>query len=675
MIALAPSHAILVLSLAVTGDPFKIAMLPDTQHYSQFATLAYQFEAQTQWIVDNLATEALVFATMAGDLVQSGANPPSSNQAEWDRAVEAMDRLDGDLVAQPDGILPYATVPGNHDYDVIEQKGSLVQYLAHFGPVRYAGRSWFVGGSLGDSAQTFTTPDYTLLHIALEWRPSDRSIEWAQGVMAANPTTPTFLTTHAHLQAGIPATRLASGSTPNSGGDNSGVDLYSKLVEPFPQAFMLLCGHIPGDGRIESTTAMSFDVIEVLADYQDDPNGGNGWMQILTFRPDQGVVDFSTFSPTYVPGVTAGPDRSQSPASNYSLALDLDQLVSDLNATTTLRFREGQDLGQGVYGGAVDTFVGDGAAGGTPPNVSKGTAEILLVDGDENREQSLLRFDGIVGTGPGQIPPGATVLTAILTLTTEGLGAESSGGGSLHRMLVPWDESSTWNSLGGGIQTGAEANPTADISSAELVAVPGTDSLDVTTSVQAWVDGQANLGWAILANGNDDWSVRSSDWESVAERPLLTVRIDAPALPVTYCTAGTSASGCNATLSATGTPSATATAGFSLQASGVEGGKFGLFYIGVNGRQANPWGNGTSYQCVVPPVWRGGTLAASGTAGQCDGSYAQDWNATWCATCPKPAKNPGAGVVVQGQLWYRDPLNTSNQTTSTSNAIEFTVGS
>ena len=33
----------------------------------------------------------------------------------------------------------------------------------------------------------------------------------------------------------------------------------------------------------------------------------------------------------------------------------------------------------------------------------------------------------------------------------------------------------------------------------------------------------------------------------------------------------------------------------------------------------------------------------------------------------------GAGAVVQAQLWYRDPLNTSNQTTSLSDAIEFIV--
>jgi hypothetical protein len=108
-------------------------------------------------------------------------------------------------------------------------------------------------------------------------------------------------------------------------------------------------------------------------------------------------------------------------------------------------------------------------------------------------------------------------------------------------------------------------------------------------------------------------------------------------------------------------------------ASAVEGGKDGLFFFGTNGRQANPWGSGTSLQCVVPPVVRAGLLTGSGTTGSCNGSVGQDLNALWCPSCPKPAKNPGVGATVQAQLWYRDPDNTSNQTTSLSDAIEFSV--
>ena len=150
-------------------------------------------------------------------------------------------------------------------------------------------------------------------------------------------------------------------------------------------------------------------------------------------------------------------------------------------------------------------------------------------------------------------------------------------------------------------------------------------------------------------------------------------RYTSVAPPTVYCSAGTSASGCLALLSATGLPSASASSGFQLLATGVEGAKDGLYFFASNGRQANSWGSGTSYQCVAPPVLRAGLLPGSGSTGLCDGAFSQDLNALWCASCPKPSKNPGAGALVQAQLWYRDPQNTSNQTTSLSDALEFTV--
>jgi hypothetical protein len=162
--------------------------------------------------------------------------------------------------------------------------------------------------------------------------------------------------------------------------------------------------------------------------------------------------------------------------------------------------------------------------------------------------------------------------------------------------------------------------------------------------------------------GNPGWQVQSG-----FKDPALT--------GARYCTAGASASGCRATITAAGIPSASASTGFDLAATDVEGAKDGLFFFGSGGRQANPWGNGTSLQCVVPPVSRTGVLVGTGSAGSCEGAFALDLNALWCPTCPKSQKNPGAGVRIQAQLWYRDPQNSSNQTTSLSDAIEFTVGS
>jgi hypothetical protein len=143
------------------------------------------------------------------------------------------------------------------------------------------------------------------------------------------------------------------------------------------------------------------------------------------------------------------------------------------------------------------------------------------------------------------------------------------------------------------------------------------------------------------------------------------------AAPITsYCTAGTSASGCKSKLSVTGTPSATASSGFVVSASRVEGGKNGRFFYGTDGRQANPWGNGSSYRCVVPPTRRTPVLAAGGPLGSCDGAAALDLNALWTN---QPSKNPGPGMTVNVQFWYRDPLSTSNAPTSFSDALEFGV--
>jgi hypothetical protein len=77
---------------------------------------------------------------------------------------------------------------------------------------------------------------------------------------------------------------------------------------------------------------------------------------------------------------------------------------------------------------------------------------------------------------------------------------------------------------------------------------------------------------------------------------------------------------------------------------------------------------------VAPPVLRTGLQPGVGTAGMCDGTFTLDFNAFWCPSCPQFIKNPGIGATVQTQLWYRDPLSTSNQSTSLSDAIEFCLG-
>src|SRR5262249_14609595 len=90
----------------------------------------------------------------------------------------------------------------------------------------------------------------------------------------------------------------------------------------------------------------------------------------------------------------------------------------------------------------------------------KGSDSSISVDLDNDGKQSvaLIRFRHIVGKGPGQIPPGSTVTSAVLTLH-----GKDAGGGKIyvHRVLGDWEASNiTWDTakLGGNAEGGIQAD-------------------------------------------------------------------------------------------------------------------------------------------------------------------------------------------------------------------------
>ena len=140
---------------------------------------------------------------------------------------------------------------------------------------------------------------------------------------------------------------------------------------------------------------------------------------------------------------------------------------------------------------------------------------------------------------------------------------------------------------------------------------------------------------------------------------------------VAYCTAGTTSNGCNATMTAIGTPSASATSGYTLLVSNVEGQKQGLIFYGSTGRAAAAWGTGSSFLCVKAPTQRIAAQNTGGAAGSCNGELVVDWCA-FMANAPSALGNPrSAGQVYQAQGWFRDPP--APKTTHLSNALEFTL--
>jgi hypothetical protein len=188
----------------------------------------------------------------------------------------------------------------------------------------------------------------------------------------------------------------------------------------------------------------------------------------------------------------------------------------------------------GGYAGTRDTHVRSDTPAG-----SFGDSVAVVVDLDDGADagnqpsQGLLRFLDLFGAGPNQVPQGATVTAATLTLRT-GLDSSDSSStpSSLHRMLRDWDEASTWDGITGGVTAdGVEAAAAADgtVTPSTLGAAV---HFDVRATVQAWANGASNFGWALLPGGTNGWRLESSEATDPAVRPQLSVTYESGQEPM-----------------------------------------------------------------------------------------------------------------------------------------------
>jgi acid phosphatase len=183
--------------------------------------------------------------------------------------------------------------------------------------------------------------------------------------------------------------------------------------------------------------------------------------------------------------------------------------------TVTASFCQGEN----GYAGASDTYV-EAAA----PAANRGSATVLVADGSP-LSQILVKFDALFGAAAGQIPPNAVILSAKLRLLSTDSSANRM---ALHRMLIPWNASSTWNALVNGVT----ADDTEAMASPSFSPLPNTlDTwviFDVTADIEAFASGAAtNQGWAALPSGTDGWRVASCE-QTLTSRPRLEVTYYVP---------------------------------------------------------------------------------------------------------------------------------------------------
>lgn len=202
-------------------------------------------------------------------------------------------------------------------------------------------------------------------------------------------------------------------------------------------------------------------------------------------------------------------------------------ILPTVGLAATVTFQQGV----GGYSGNVDTYVSQ-----TDPGTAFGTAVNVLVDNAAPIAHGLIRFDNIFGPGAGQVPVGATINSATLTVRTFNDGDTVR----FHRMLKPWTPSDTWNSLVNGLSAdNVEALSTIDASFTGAVPVPRVDAINLTAAVQSWADGSVtNNGWAVLPTAGNGWQIDSADATTAANRPLLTINFTPPGVtvPITITT-------------------------------------------------------------------------------------------------------------------------------------------
>ena len=283
--------------------PFKpgswtLAILPDTQNYSrQYPDL---FKDQTRWIAANKTRYNIQYVLHVGDLVDSDV----SNQ--WDAANAALTLLDG--------VVPYALVPGNHDYGAVwPARTTLIN--AYFPPSRFLAWPTFGGvkdaGKIENSYHLFSAGGADWLLLALEWAPRNATVAWANLIADRYPERRIILLTHAYLYADSTRYDWAAKGTnqlnnPHAyaveydpDGANDGEELWQKLVKNHPNSTFVFNGHVVqgGTSRLASSNDAGHVVHQILANYQAEALGGGAMIRLLEFRPNGKKVQVKTYSP------------------------------------------------------------------------------------------------------------------------------------------------------------------------------------------------------------------------------------------------------------------------------------------------------------------------------------------------------------------------------------------
>jgi hypothetical protein len=251
--------------------------------------------------------------------------------------------------------------------------------------------------------------------------------------------------------------------------------------------------------------------------------------ETLTFNPGESFKDV-TIDITENDGLAEGFERFRIVLSNastgYLITNGSPTGAGNPNGEATITIRDA-NVSIATFQNGVDGYVGttDAYLDGQFIVDKFGQDPIVRVDQSKGAsvgppQQGLIRFADLFGGAAGQIPSGARIFDAFLTLNVTSTASDADI--RLFRMLQDWEQvNATWQSpqgnAGGVISNGVtpdgfEATAQADA----VVTQPGRGGLvqiplNVET-IQSWANGSlTNFGWSIVSNSASLWSFNSSE--------------------------------------------------------------------------------------------------------------------------------------------------------------------
>lgn len=195
----------------------------------------------------------------------------------------------------------------------------------------------------------------------------------------------------------------------------------------------------------------------------------------------------------------------------------------------------------------INLYAGDGNQGSVTtdvtisaasPNATMSTTTNNKLGGNA-KNSLLIAFPSLIGTGLGQVPAGAKIVSAKLTFTmcnsktmslnigqvldANNKGMWSSSDATGENVGASYNNRNSaadiaWSNAAGNISQSIYALTPVDISAGQT-----SVSIDVTSSIAAWAAGAVNQGWWISTTSPSQMAICDSSNKFIARRPVLTI--------------------------------------------------------------------------------------------------------------------------------------------------------